>query len=363
MKTIRMSILTLFVVCLAGLAHADIVTVQHTMNYLNNDYIEDVWFVIPGSILDHSPYCRAPNEDWGWTHDIARRVPAGATGIESATLTIIAWQIDLEEGEDDVVYTLPEKPATTSGISRIATQLGLLNSYRMSPITVAWENPGGNQQINGYEDLWSVTDFNLPADTIDDLWANGQVYFHVDIDRTGASGQRATIESAVLRINYIAPTPVTPPTVEVHRFWSPVLASHFYTASVEEMQYLIDNYPDVWTYEGIAYAAMTDDTDPLAVPVHRFWSPVLAYHFYTTSEEEADYLIANYPHVWTYEGPAFYAYAADYQPVDTYPVYRFWSPTLMRHFFTMYEEEKQYLMANYPHVWTYEGIAYYAYMP
>jgi hypothetical protein len=40
------------------------------------------------------------------------------------------------------------------------------------------------------------------------------------------------------------------------------------------------------------------------VPVYRFWSQVLECHFYTVSEEEEDNLIKNYPHIWTFEGVA-----------------------------------------------------------
>jgi len=42
------------------------------------------------------------------------------------------------------------------------------------------------------------------------------------------------------------------------------------------------------------------------------------------------------------------------------PVYRFWSPTLEGHFYTADEAEKQKLIDDYPHVWTYECIAFYA---
>ena len=314
MKTIRMSVLTTCVVLLTGVVHADIVAIQHTMDYRNNDWLNDIWFAEPGAILDHIPFCRNCLEDWGWTHVVTNRIPAGATGIESATVTIIAWKIDVEQGEDDIIYALPEQPATTTNIPKTGTKLGMLNSYMTSPIAVVWSSNG---QINNYEKLWSTTTFDLPANTIDDLWTNGQVYFHIDIDQTNADGMRATLESAVLRINYIAPKPPTPPMFDVHRFWSPVLCGHFYTTNEEEMQWLIDNYPHVWTYEGIAYRAMVDDTDPMAVPVHRFWSPVFGTHFYTINENEVDNLIVNYPYFWIYEGPMFYAYPTDYQPADT----------------------------------------------
>ncbi|NLH43494.1 MAG: hypothetical protein GX448_16760 [Planctomycetes bacterium] len=55
-------------------------------------------------------------------------------------------------------------------------------------------------------------------------------------------------------------------------------------------------------------------------PVFRFWSPVLSSHFYTMSESERDSLIQNRPDAWTYEGVAFYAYSLPNQRLGTNPV-------------------------------------------
>jgi len=46
-------------------------------------------------------------------------------------------------------------------------------------------------------------------------------------------------------------------------------------------------------------------------PVYRFWSPKISAHFYTISEVERDYLLRTYgTETWTYEGIAFYAWPA-----------------------------------------------------
>jgi len=364
MKTIQMSVLMTSLL-LASVVNADIVTIQHTMDYEDNSWTEGVWFVEPGVVLDHWPYCRVSNEDWGWTHVVSARIPDEASGIEAATVTIVAWGIDVELGEDDVIYALAEEPGTTSLAQTKGVRLGLLNSATMSPTTVSWvsEDEDGNHQINGYENMWSTTTFDLPAEALDDLWANGEICFYMDIDETSLSGMRATLESAVLRINYIAPKPEEPTLVNVYRFWSPVLTGHFYTADEAEAEYILANYPDVWSYETVAFTAMADDTDTMAVPVYRFWSPVLTGHFYTADRYEADYVVANFSAVWSLEGIAFYAYPTDYQPENTYPVYRFWSDAFGRHFYTMDEAEKEYVLANFSAIWTYECIAWYAFMP
>lgn len=96
------------------------------------------------------------------------------------------------------------------------------------------------------------------------------------------------------------------------------------------------------------------------VPVYRFWSPVNKRHFYTTSETEKNKLINNFSHVWTYERIAYYALptASD---EDCRPVYRFWSSPLKAHFYTIRESEKNKLITQFSDVWQYERVAFYAY--
>lgn len=96
------------------------------------------------------------------------------------------------------------------------------------------------------------------------------------------------------------------------------------------------------------------------VPVYRFWSGVLSHHFYTTSEAERDMLAEKYRDVWTFEGIAYYAYTSPSEP-NLLPVYRFWSDRLSGHFWTIDEQERAMLIKDYPHVWTYEGAVFYAY--
>jgi hypothetical protein len=147
---------------------------------------------------------------------------------------------------------------------------------------------------------------------------------------------------------------------EVHRFWSPVLDRHFYTISESEKETLITQFKNVWTYEGVVYHAFATNADPDTRPVYRFWSDKLSGHFYTVNEDEKNWLIKEYAHVWTFEGVAFYAYPPGLQPAGTIPVYRFWSPTKSDHFYTASESERKNLLTNFSSVWTDEGIAWYA---
>ena len=149
----------------------------------------------------------------------------------------------------------------------------------------------------------------------------------------------------------------------IYRFWSAQREAHFYTAEEREKDRFVQDHGDVWTFEGIAYCGHVDDSDPDCEPVHRFWSDALDVHFYTIRQTEADKLQSQYSDVWSYEGIAFYAYPEDRAPDGAMPVYRFWSDAQSCHFYTITEKEKDKLIANYPDVWAYEGIAWYAYLP
>ncbi len=149
--------------------------------------------------------------------------------------------------------------------------------------------------------------------------------------------------------------------VPVYRFWSPANQRHFYTISEAERDKLINNYPDeIWTYEGPVYRAFADNSQPGVAPVYRFWSAQYTSHFYTINEAERDKLRNNYGDIWTFEGTAFYAYAASFQPPGVYPVYRFVSLREGNHFYTIKEAEKNKLINLYSDIWLHEKIAWYA---
>ncbi|NDD15225.1 MAG: hypothetical protein EB072_21975, partial [Betaproteobacteria bacterium] len=89
-------------------------------------------------------------------------------------------------------------------------------------------------------------------------------------------------------------------------------------------------------------------------------------HFFTTSAAEKDVIEKestdpNYgqPGLWpfTFEGVAFQAYGVK-ATSTAIPVYRFYSPTLDRHFFTASDSESSEVKASGKY--TAEGIAFYA---
>ena len=96
------------------------------------------------------------------------------------------------------------------------------------------------------------------------------------------------------------------------------------------------------------------------VPVYRFWSNASSSHFYTVREDEKNKLIDSFSDTWTYEGVAFYAYAPGSQPDDSDPVYRFWKRSDNSYFYTIDPDEKDKLIKKSSGLYTFEGIAFYA---
>jgi hypothetical protein len=195
----------------------------------------------------------------------------------------------------------------------------------------------------------------------DSDWQDSNVYEDTDLtpgmlyiyevktrDRSASHNEGAYSTSA----SVATPSPV-------YRFWSPVLQRHFYTINEREKSKLEETYADVWQYEKVAYYAFGGPTDPNAVPIYRFWSAKFQAHFYTMREAERDKLINQYPDVWAAEGVAFYAYTEDARPADTSPVYRFWSGRA--HFYAIDSAERDKLLNDILHIWALELTAWYAF--
>jgi surface antigen len=94
-------------------------------------------------------------------------------------------------------------------------------------------------------------------------------------------------------------------------------------------------------------------------PVYRFYHNSLGFHFYTISEDEKNYILNTWPDDWAYEGIAWYAYSSLLPGAS--PVHRFIHNTKGFHFYTISEEEKKHIIETWPDDWSYEGIAWYAY--
>jgi hypothetical protein len=145
----------------------------------------------------------------------------------------------------------------------------------------------------------------------------------------------------------------------VYRFRAPATDHDFYTMDDLEMDKLIEEYSDVWKFEGPAFHAWATKYFPDLAPVHRFWSERSGSHLYTIDEAEKDALLAHSS--WTYEGVAFYAYPEGRQPDDSLPVYRFWNPSSNSHLYTIDPHEAQGLLTQHQDMFIFEGTAFYVY--
>ena len=93
------------------------------------------------------------------------------------------------------------------------------------------------------------------------------------------------------------------------------------------------------------------------VPVHRFYNKKAGVHFYTISDAEKQYVVAHYGSVYTYEGIGYYINTAS--PENVIPLHRFYNNRTGVHFYTASESEKNYVLSRRDWPFVYEGIAYY----
>lgn len=176
-------------------------------------------------------------------------------------------------------------------------------------------------------------------------------------DRETIESGRAYVDNFRLDSGAVALTCLT----NVYRFWSPVTGKHFYTTSEDEKNVLVNEYSTTWTFEGLAFRATTAAPLPGLSPVYKFWAKDGQTQFYTISEAEKDSLLGAYAHAYRYDGVAFYAYPRGQQRAETRPVHRFMNPADNSHFYTANEDEVGWLKDSFSQVFTYEGVAFYAY--
>jgi hypothetical protein len=235
----------------------------------------------------------------------------------------------------------------TSYVNRVATDGALYLSYNAAKDVVYLSDAD-----YGPETAWMTVTGLLRSQ-----WGGEPVHLYLGGMAEGlavASGN-AYLDNLVVEQGFL----IEPASTEVYRFWSPVTQAHYYTVDPAERDNLIDDFPDVWTYEGVAFRVPTA-SDPNAMPVYRFYSDPFASHFYTLFEDERDRVITRWPETWAYEGPVFYAYPEGQQPDWAIPVYRFWSASKTTHLYTIDVAERNDLINNAGRTWSYEGVAWYA---
>ena len=97
-----------------------------------------------------------------------------------------------------------------------------------------------------------------------------------------------------------------------------------------------------------------------AVGVYRLWSETYSRHFYTIDESEKEEFLQDVAGGWQDEGVVYRAFSDADEP-NAAPVYQLFSENLNSHFYTISEGEKDRLINDYADVWTYEKIAFYVF--
>jgi len=151
--------------------------------------------------------------------------------------------------------------------------------------------------------------------------------------------------------NYLTP---------LYRFYRAGNDSHFFTANEAEKNSIISTQPaDFWVYEGLSQRVLHSQI-PNAVPVYRMFNKISRSHFYSALPSEIATIQQNLGHIFTLEGIAFYA--LDTPVYGAKPVYRFFSTATASHFFTISKSERDQIIATIPESkLRYEGVAWYAY--
>lgn len=141
---------------------------------------------------------------------------------------------------------------------------------------------------------------------------------------------------------HITPDPL-PDAEHVYRLYNPTTGEHFYTASVDEGNNLIDAG---WSFEGSAWIAPKES--PL--PVYRLINEAGG-HIYTPDVDEKRVLVES---GWREEGVAFYARPQSELP--NIPIYRAYCPGNGDHIFCANATEYYSLLSV---GWNSEGIRFY----
>jgi len=139
----------------------------------------------------------------------------------------------------------------------------------------------------------------------------------------------------------------------VYRFYNTQNGTHFFTASAQERDAVIQGNPN-YQYENIGFYASTQ-TAAAPNAVYRFYNSNSGSHFYTINADERAFVIANYPQ-FSVEGTAWYARQA--QGEGSVPMYRFYNTLTGAHFYTTNPSERDFVVATYPQ-FLFEGAAYY----
>ncbi|MBO9422753.1 hypothetical protein J7481_24825 [Labrenzia sp. R4_2] len=146
---------------------------------------------------------------------------------------------------------------------------------------------------------------------------------------------------------------ITSTQSELYRFFNTETGAHFFTASTEERDNVVDNLSQ-FQFEGNAFGSNAT-ADNGGTAVYRFFNTQTGTHFYTASEEERQNVLTNLPQ-FNDEGIAYYAYSASNG--SNIELFRFFNTETGTHFYTTSAAERDNII-NTLGQYNFEGVAYY----
>ena len=145
-------------------------------------------------------------------------------------------------------------------------------------------------------------------------------------------------------------------TIGVFRFFDSNYGTHFFSSSTSEKDLIVGTRPDL-VYEGVGLQSVDPaSNDPNAAPVFRFFDSSYGTHFFTSSVDERDSVIASRPDL-LYEGTGFIEH--NVQQASDIAVYRFFDTRFGTHFYTADPGERATIVATRPDLID-EGTGFYA---
>lgn len=281
---------------------------------------------------------------------------------------IVLHYVDGSEEETVVWYAVPgEELAIAPPTQKPAITRPSYDGVTASPVVFEWKPVADANVRDVYLRIWNADDGYLVSDiyeanaiasnsySLSEGRYSAELSFENYYDVTNDDGVPFDLLKATTLWH---PFEVIYGTV--YRFRAPATDQDFYTMDDVEKDTLIEEYSDVWKFEGPAFHAWATKYFPDLAPVHRFWSERTGSHLYTIDQVEKNALLA-VPYTWTYEGVAFYAYPKGRQSDDSLPVYRFWNRSNNSHLYTIDPHEAQRLLTQHDDTFIFEGVAFHAY--
>ena len=234
-------------------------------------------------------------------------------------------------------------------------------------IVLDWQNDGAIETFDLAEGQLHYDEFvhryQDSSNYLGDLtWDEIEVSEEIDFDRLGLSPDAIrNLESGLLEDS------LRLEIYSVYRFFNTDTGAYFYTSDTDERNFIHNNLFN-YTYEGISYTGAEFQAFSAVVPppepspadpvsVHRYLNTSTGTHFYTTDENEREFIDRELNN-FSYEGTVFNAH--NLQVEGSVPIYRFYNSDTNVHFYTPSTVEKDNVLDELPS-FNYEGVGYYAF--